>query len=65
MPWNQFIVDSSDIESIKRKYDFSSIPFAIISDKEGKSIVRSVGFDSKKSYQEQRSFLDSLLKECK
>ena len=65
MPWNQFIVDSSDIESIKKKYDFSSIPFTIISDKEGKSIVRSVGFDSRKSYQERRSFLDSLLKEYK
>lgn len=62
MPWRQFIVDSLDIPDIKYRFDFSSIPFLVILDKKGVPLLRSVGFDPKRTLEQRSIYLDSLLK---
>lgn len=61
MPWKQFIVDSVNIAEIKYRFDFSAIPFLLILNKKGVPVLRSVGFDPKKTYEQRRNYLDSLI----
>lgn len=65
MPWPQFIVDSAAINTIKRRYDFSAIPFTMIVDQKGKPLLRSLGFDASKKYEEKKIFIDSLLQQIR
>ncbi|MBS1917691.1 MAG: TlpA family protein disulfide reductase [Bacteroidetes bacterium] len=56
MDWDQFIIDSTQIEAVKSRYDFSAIPVSIIVDGKGKELKRFTGYDNN-----NKKIIDSFL----
>ena len=63
IPWEQFVLDSTDLQEIQDKFIFSAIPTSIIIDRNGIKLKHYTGMDDT-DFQNCVAFLDKYLKRC-
>ena len=48
MKWEQFIVNDSELETIKNRFNISAIPVIVLANSKGEEIIRFNGFNEDK-----------------